>query len=236
MENMDKFFGGKKDKSTDSKSSESIPDGTISTKKYRNYYDVSNTISTAGASNPNDFDSPVYNRERIFVDEERYAEKLLVSNDGTDTLFVVVSHSSELSMSQEVPLYPGEVKIYYNVYEVRLRSPTEGNAYRVMEYELYQNGISNQYLYSNITAAAPTTTTVKSSSGFLHSITINKATANGVIAIYDGDNATGTLVATITSPAALTQNQFTLIYDIKMPNGITIVTSGAAQDITVSYR
>lgn len=114
----------------------------VSSKKYDDYYDVSKTITTAGAIDPHDFDSSVYNRERIFEDKGRLAERLLVSNDGNDTLFIVASHGGTISISQEVPLYPGEIKVYYNIYELRLRSPTAGNSYRVMEYELYIDSIN----------------------------------------------------------------------------------------------
>lgn len=124
------------DKNADLKSSENLSNGVVESNKYKDYYDVSKTITTAGASNPNDFDSTVYNRERIYVDKGRNAERLLVRNDGTDTMYLLVSHGNEMSQSAEVPLYAGEIKIYYNVYELRLRSPTAGNLYRVMEYEL----------------------------------------------------------------------------------------------------
>ncbi len=127
------------DKSTDAKSVTSLPKGHVSSKVYGDYYDVSDTITQATASDPNDFDSASYDREEIFKVVERNAEKLLVKNDGGDTLFVIVSHNGGLSYSKEVPIYPGEVKCYYNIYELRLRSPTLGNAYRVMEYDLCCN-------------------------------------------------------------------------------------------------
>jgi len=130
------------DKSTDAKSSTSLPKGSVQSKVYGDYYDVSNTIDTAGASDPNDPDSAVYNRERIFEVVERNAERLLVKNDGTDTIYTVVTHIGGASFSKEVPIYTKESKIYYNVYEIRLRSPTLSNAYRVMEYELNPTSIS----------------------------------------------------------------------------------------------
>lgn len=127
------------DKSTDAKSATSLPKGQVSSKVYGDYYDVSKTITTAGASDPNDFDSTVYNREEIFKTVERNAERLLVKNDGGATLYVITSHIGGLSYSKEVPIYPGELKVYYNIYEIRLRSPTSGTAYRVMEYDLCCN-------------------------------------------------------------------------------------------------
>lgn len=89
--------------------------------------------------------------------------------------------------------------------------------------------------FLNITLAAPTTTVVKGSAGFLNKIIINKATALGVITIYDNTAASGTLIGTITMPATLLANQIVLNFDIAFTTGLTIVTSTAAQDITVSY-
>jgi hypothetical protein len=90
--------------------------------------------------------------------------------------------------------------------------------------------------YTNITAAAPTTTVVKTGIGDFNGITINKATANAVITIYDGTDANGTVIGTITMPATLLANQDFLPYNVSFRKGLTIVTATAAQDLTVSYR
>ncbi len=82
--------------------------------------------------------------------------------------------------------------------------------------------------FSNITTA--TTTTVKSGSGLLHTLSIN-STAAGTITIYDNTAASGTKIATIKASVV----EQTYIYDIAFTTGLTIVT-GAASDITVSYR
>lgn len=121
-------------KSTDAKSWEALSQGTLDIRRYANYYDVTDTITTAGSSDPNDFDSPVYNVERVFEYLERYSEIIYVANDGTDILYAIVSHGGRTRFSQEAPIYPGEIKCYFNVYEIRLRSPTAGLPYRVTEY------------------------------------------------------------------------------------------------------
>lgn len=88
--------------------------------------------------------------------------------------------------------------------------------------------------FTNITSA--TTTTPKSASGFLKSITINKAVANGVITIYDNTGASGTKIGTITFGAALLNDPpWTADYCVAFVTGLTIVTS-AATDITVAWR
>lgn len=119
---------------TDAKSWEAIQRGKIEVRRYANYYDVHGTITTAAASDPHDFDSAIYNVERIFESLERFSEIIYIANDGIDSLYVIVSHGGRTRFSTEAIIYPGEIKCYFNVYEVRLRSPTLGLQYRVTEY------------------------------------------------------------------------------------------------------
>lgn len=95
---------------------------------------------------------------------------------------------------------------------------------------------TNIYRYTNIVAAAPTTTAVKGAPGFLHAIVINSPAATGVITVYDSLTASGAKIATITQPATLLDGSGkTVLYDVAFNIGLTIVTATAAQDITVSY-
>lgn len=87
--------------------------------------------------------------------------------------------------------------------------------------------------YSNITSA--TTTVVKSGSGFLHKIVVNKGVASATITIYDNTSASGTKIGTITFGSSLLTDIPVAHYDVYFATGLTIVTSGAT-DITVSYR
>lgn len=81
-----------------------------------------------------------------------------------------------------------------------------------------------------------TTTAVKSGPGVLHNIIINTPLANGVITIYDNTAGSGTVIGTITMPATLlTTGPFTVQYHAQFNTGLTIVTSGANQNITVTY-
>jgi hypothetical protein len=89
--------------------------------------------------------------------------------------------------------------------------------------------------FSNITLAAPTTTQVRTGPCVLHSVIFNKKTASGVVTIYDNTAASGTVVATITSPSPLLTNQDQFDYGVSCSIGICVVTSGAAQDITVTW-
>lgn len=88
------------------------------------------------------------------------------------------------------------------------------------------------YSYSNIASAS--TTVVKTGSGVLKKIIVNKLVASGAITIYDNTAASGTKIGTITSPATLLVNQLTLDYGVRFLTGLTIVTS-AADDVTVVY-
>lgn len=101
---------------------------------FLNYYNLDNSILAVGATDPNDFDSPVYNRERVYESLQRKSPFLQVINHGTDDLFVIVSHAGTTRFTSETQIRPGETKEYLNVYELRLRSPTVGNPYTVTEY------------------------------------------------------------------------------------------------------
>ena len=88
--------------------------------------------------------------------------------------------------------------------------------------------------YKNITT--DTTTDVKASAGFLHSVVINTPVASSVINIYDNTAASGTLIGTITLPATLlNQGPMTALYDVAFATGLTVKTATGASDITVTY-
>lgn len=89
----------------------------------------------------------------------------------------------------------------------------------------------NQYKFTNITTQA--TTLVATGNGVLHTITFNKPTATGTVAIYNGIDAGGTLLGTITTPAG--GQPLTITYDMAFGVGLTIVTGTADQDLTVTW-
>jgi hypothetical protein len=123
---------------TDQPGSEDVRREDIEVHRYGNYYNVSNVIKTAWPVDPQDFDFPVYNRERIFEHLEHNAEVIHVANDsaeqGAVPLFVIESHKSMMGFSNEVPIYPQQEKEFYNIYELRLRSTLAGTPYRVSSY------------------------------------------------------------------------------------------------------
>lgn len=89
-----------------------------------------------------------------------------------------------------------------------------------------------QFSYKNIAAGA--TTVVHTGAGILHSIVNNSAVASKTITVYDNSAASGTKIATITNPATLLANQYSLLYDVVFTTGLTVVTSGD-DDVTVCW-
>jgi hypothetical protein len=113
--------------------------GAIKTEIFGRYYDEFNSIIVAGPANPNNADDAVYNIEAVHDHIQRNAPRLYVGNPeqiGGDTLYVLVSHGGGQTFSPERPIPMGLFKVYYNVYELRLRSTTIGQTYFATEYEL----------------------------------------------------------------------------------------------------
>lgn len=83
----------------------------------------------------------------------------------------------------------------------------------------------------NITTA--TTTLVHTGPAKLHAVTVNSlGTVASTVKVYDGVDATGTLLATINSLAHAGNFE----YNIQCSRGICLVTTGtAAPDVTVTY-
>ena len=92
-------------------------------------------------------------------------------------------------------------------------------------------GTSN-LTYLNIQGAG--THVVKSGSGYLHRVIVNRAILSSVVTVYDNTAASGTKIATVTNPLALLSSQMVLPYECNFNTGLTVVTS-AGDDITVVY-
>ena len=99
----------------------------------------------------------------------------------------------------------------------------------------FGNLVTNPF-YKNLVGAG--TYTLKQSAGRLHSIVVNGAGTTGQsVTIYDNISATGTKIGTIDlskipSPIVLQYNT----NGIAFSNGLTLVVTGAAVDITVIYE
>ncbi len=87
-----------------------------------------------------DRDIPGYDRIRIFDTCERISPRLSLINDGPDIIYAIlcrdghIKNKGDESWSEsEILIYPGEKWTFFDVYELRVRSPTQGNKYRVTE-------------------------------------------------------------------------------------------------------
>jgi hypothetical protein len=84
--------------------------------------------------------------------------------------------------------------------------------------------------YSSAYIGTATTTVIKPSAGFLHTLTLGE-TAAGAITIYDNATAaSGTIIAAF--KASIAEQTFTI--DAAFKNGCTIITAGASK-LTVSF-
>lgn len=107
-------------------------------KKRPKYYDHTATIRNA-SPNPLDTEDTTYNREEISKNrrDENAPFVWVVNDSSVDDLFVRTSSTADFEdFSDENVIHPKDVKVYYNVFELRLRSPTAGLPYRVAEFEI----------------------------------------------------------------------------------------------------
>lgn len=119
-----------------------------SPKKSIEYYNTGNRTIAVATPNPPagttiSPSDPGYNSELIYdsLIPHRNSPRLTVINDGTDTItdktIYVISSSDGSNWSAEVPLLIGEARSFYNVWELRLRSPTALVPYRITEYDIW---------------------------------------------------------------------------------------------------
>lgn len=91
----------------------------------------------------------------------------------------------------------------------------------------YHGSLHERLIPQNISTA--TTTVVKTGPGFLGQLVVNGGTM-GSITVYDGVDATGTVIATIAAPTA----GMVFPYGCIFSKGLCVVTA-AATDVTACY-
>jgi hypothetical protein len=121
--------------------------------------------------------------------------------------------------------------------EIRASTPdsdplADANGLKVKLYDA-TTGTAVSYGFTPLGITTQTTTLVKTGAGMIGDITINKSGSTDTITVYDALTATGTPLATITSPTV--GMKFCELY--KFSTGLCIVTGGTtAGDYTVSYQ
>lgn len=104
--------------------------------------------------------------------------------------------------------------------------PQDNDSALVLSNKAATAAASNKY--SNITTA--TTTAVKSGSGIVERIVVNKVGSSSTVTVYDNTAGSGTKIATINSDSLGTYH-----YGCRFGTGLTVVTVGTP-DVTVVYR
>jgi hypothetical protein len=77
-------------------------------------------------------------------------------------------------------------------------------------------------------------TQVKSGAGILHKVVVNTPVATGVIGLVDNTSGTTVNIGEIVSTADL--KPYEIVYDCRFSTGLRVVTTVAAQDITIIYQ
>jgi hypothetical protein len=92
---------------------------------------------------------------------------------------------------------------------------------------------ANPFSAVNIVLAAPTTTTIKTGPGTLHSVCVNTPANTGTLTLYDSTTASGTKIGTLTSFTGVVH---CWNFDTAFWQGLVAVSATAAADWTVTFR
>lgn len=85
--------------------------------------EIDNTIPSNGG----------YKRDRVFENLGRMSPLIYVANYGPGAIYTISSHDGNSYTSNESVIYEGGIKVFYNVYELRTRSPIANTKYSVSE-------------------------------------------------------------------------------------------------------
>lgn len=125
--------------------------GTVAKPEVQYYNTPLTAIQVATPVQPNSPDTfsniitgvPGYQSEGIYNALQRISPKITVINDGSDSLFVITTPDST-NWSTEAAILMGEARTFFNVWELRLRSPAAGDVtkltggiYRVTEFDFW---------------------------------------------------------------------------------------------------
>lgn len=95
-------------------------------------------ISILNDPGPDNVSATGYTREPVWDILNRTSPELYVVNLGPGTIFLRISRDGKVFSQAESVIFEGEVKTFYDVYEVRLRSPTADTQYIITEFEYFK--------------------------------------------------------------------------------------------------
>jgi len=106
--------------------------------------------------------------------------------------------------------------------------------------DLTNNKLTVEQRFSRYTSFGTSNGTVKSSSGFLHTLSVTNPMmfgAAGTISLWDGTAASGSVLGTVTVPAGTIGQPFTLTFDETFSNGLCLSFGGTSLPyLNISYR
>lgn len=140
-----------------------------------------------------------YQAEGIYNALQRISPRATVINDGSDTLFVI-STADSTNWSTEAPILMGEARTFFNVWELRIRSPAAGDItkltggiYRVTEFDFWLAYSTNPNR-SQFTAQTLTTLVAGTTISTILGATLQIPNGFALVIRSDIANAVGTFV------------------------------------------
>jgi hypothetical protein len=99
---------------------------------------------------------------------------------------------------------------------------------------MYANRLLYNYYHIATTSAG---VCIIVGSGVLHTVNINTPVAGQLVQLYDGVNATATsLPIALITVAATTAPVPPYIYDVAYANGLVLISTTGAADLTIAYK
>jgi len=216
-------------------------------KKYFSTAQTAVTVATANKPESPDVIAGVpagatgYDRITISDILGHISPKISVINDGNAALYIIASSDGKTWSNDENPILVGEAREFYNVYELRIRSPTagtvatsQGGVYRVTEYQ-YSLAYTSTTLFNrtsltiqseqNVAALGQQLPNINIPNGF--SLVI-RATQGNVGSIYVGTTQANTQAAA--TRATLLAGDSLALY-ITNANLVFIASSTGAEDV-----
>ncbi len=203
------------------------------------------TVATTAQPDPDDIagnpaGSTGYDKIQIYQILGRKASCINIKNDGTTDLLLIISHDGKSWSESELLIEPGEVRSFYDIYEIRIRSAVAGvlstmigGIYRLTEFNIIPSNISlNRLSFTtlsaqNISNALPATqlNDVAIPDGFA---LVVRSNVNNNADIYLANSSANTNVAT--SRITLTAGDSVRLY-ITNANLVYVLGSAANQDV-----